>query len=81
MSGSPLANELYHDFKRRNGMTEEQIEEKKQRLEGVLVPYPIDWYLQTLSGLGFENVEIINVNTVFVTFVASNNELFKLEKG
>lgn len=70
VAGSQLANDLYHDFKRRNGMTEEQIEEKKQRLEGVLLPYPIDWYLTKLKALGFESVEIMNVNTVFVTFLA-----------
>lgn len=67
--GSQLANDLYHDFKRRNGMTEEQIEEKKQRLEGVLIPYPVDWYINELTAMGFQSVEVINVNTVFVTFL------------
>lgn len=71
VAGSQLANDLYHDFKRRNGMTDEQIEEKKQRLEGVLIPYPIDWYMGMLKSLGFDSVEIINVNTVFVTFLAA----------
>lgn len=71
MSGSTLANELYYDFKRSNGMTEEQIEEKKQRLEGVLTTYPLDWYLDKLGKLGFNQIDVVNANTVFVTLLAS----------
>ncbi len=71
VSASPLANELYYDFKRRNGVTEAQIEEKKQRLEGVLTTYPINWYLDKLKQLGFKQIDVINANTVFVTLLAS----------
>lgn len=74
IAGSLLANELYHDFKRRNGMTEEQIEEKKQRLEGVLIAYPLEWYFEELRKAGFDKIEIINVNTVFFTFMATLSE-------
>jgi len=70
VTASPLANELYHDFKRKNGMNEQQIEEKKQRLEGVLITQPVEWYLDKLNSIGFKRVEILNVNTVFVTFLA-----------
>lgn len=70
LAGSRLANELYYDFKRRNGMTEQQIEEKKQRLQGVLVPFPLRWYLDTLDSLGFKQVDVIHANTVFVTLLA-----------
>ncbi len=70
ISGSALANELYYDFKRSNGVTEEEIEEKKQRLEGVLTTYPIKWYLEKLDQLGFKQIDVINANTVFVTFLA-----------
>ena len=73
VSASRLANELYYDFKRSNGMTEEQIEEKKQRLEGVLVTSPLDWYLDTLRSLGFSQIDVVNANTVFVTLLASRN--------
>lgn len=70
MAGSELANELYYDFKRSQGVSEEQIAEKKQRLQGVLTPYPLQWYLDTLDGLGFQHVDIVNANTVFVTLLA-----------
>lgn len=73
ITGSALANELYYDFKRQNGMTEEQIMEKKQRLEGVLTTYPLDWYLGKLTVLGFKQVDIINANTVFVTLLATQD--------
>ena len=71
VSGSELANELYYDFKRANGVSEEEIEIKKQRLEGVLTTYPLSWYLDTLARLGFTQVDVINANTVFVTLLAS----------
>ena len=70
LAGSELANELYHDFKRANGMTEQQIEEKKQRLQGVLTPYPLQWYLDTLGRLGFKQIDVVDANTVFITLLA-----------
>jgi len=74
VSGSELANDLYYDFKRKNGMTEVQIEEKKQRLEGVLTTFPVDWYFQNLKQHGFQSIDIINANAVFVTFLASQRK-------
>jgi len=71
LTASALANELYYDFKRANGVREKEIEIKKQRLEGVLTTYPLSWYLDTLTGLGFTQVDVINANTVFVTLLAS----------
>lgn len=70
VSGSPLANELYHDFKRLNGMSEEQIEEKKQRLEGVLTTKSLKWYLDKLGALGFRQIDVVSANTVFVSLLA-----------
>lgn len=70
MSGSELANELYYDFKRANGVSEADIELKKQRLEGVLTTWPLSRYLDKLESLGFRQVELINANTVFVTLLA-----------
>lgn len=73
ISGSPMANELYYDFKRRNGVTEAEIEEKKQRLEGVLTTRSLGWYLDTLERIGFKQLDIINANTVFVTLLAQSH--------
>lgn len=73
LSGSELANELYYDFKRSNGVSEADIQLKKQRLEGVLTTRTLDWYLLELKQLGFESVEIVNANTVFATFLVMPN--------
>ena len=67
---SDRVHDLYHDFKRCNGISEEEIRSKQQRLQGVLIPHPLSWYLDTLNELGFEQVEIINAHTAFVTFIA-----------
>ena len=72
VSSSDCIHELYYDFKRANGVTEEEIQAKRRQLEGVLVTYPLSWYLDTLNQLGFENIEVINANTVFVTIMAIN---------
>lgn len=61
---------LYHDFKRSQGVSEEEIEWKRKSVSGVLVPYPVEWYLDTLKSVGFTNVEIVNAAPSFVTFLA-----------
>lgn len=60
---------LYHDFKRRAGMSDADIEAKKRSLVGVLETLPPGWYLHQLGELGFET-EIIAAEYGFVTFVA-----------
>ena len=70
VSSSELTHNLYYDYKRSHGVTEEEIEKKRQQIDGVLVTYPSSWHLNALSNLGFEQIEIINANTAFVTFMA-----------
>lgn len=70
VTSSPLTHDLYYDYKRSHGVTEEEIEKKRKQIEGVLVTYPFTWYLNALNNLGFEQIEIINANTAFVTFMA-----------
>ncbi len=70
VSSTPRTHELYYDYKRAQGVTEAEIEKKRQQIEGVLVTYPFTWYLNALTNLGFEHIEIINANTAFVTFMA-----------
>lgn len=70
VTSSECAHALYYDYKRDNGVTEEEIEKKRQQTEGVLVTYPLSWYLNTLQALGFQGVEVINAHTSFVTFMA-----------
>lgn len=70
VSSSDAVHDLYHDYKRQHGVTEDEIEKKRQQIEGVLVTYPFSWYLNALTSLGFQDIEIINANVSFVTFMA-----------
>lgn len=72
VSTSECCHELYYDMKRANGISEADISKKRQQIEGVLTTYPFTWYVDTLQRLGFEQIEIINANTAFVTFMAVN---------
>ena len=74
VSSSACVHDLYHDLKRANGVSEEEIENKRRQIQGVLVTYPFSWYIETLEQLGFEHIEVINANTAFVTFMASKNK-------
>lgn len=74
-SQSELVKELYYDFKRSKGVSEEYIRQKEQNLIGVMHSVPVDWYLKTLRDIGF-TVDIIHSDLGFVTFLCSTNELF-----
>lgn len=69
VSSSALAHELYYEMKRRNGVTEAEIQEKRRQLEGVLITRPLGWYFEKLESLGFRSVEVINSNAVFPTLM------------
>jgi tRNA (cmo5U34)-methyltransferase len=47
----------YHDFKKRNGYSESEIAEKRERLENVLIPYRIDENIEILKRNGFTMVD------------------------
>lgn len=65
---SDIIKEMYYDFKRSNGISDEYIYEKEKKLQGYMNLLPIDWYLDTLKEIGFNNVQIINSKYGFVTF-------------
>jgi tRNA (cmo5U34)-methyltransferase len=51
--------DLYYDFKRRNGYSDLEIAEKRERLENVLIPYRIDDNLQLLRRNGFAVNDVV----------------------
>jgi 2-polyprenyl-3-methyl-5-hydroxy-6-metoxy-1,4-benzoquinol methylase len=61
---------LYYDFKRANGVTEEVIQAKKNALIGILTTKPLRWYLDTLQNLGFTDVQVVNSRFMFSTIYA-----------
>lgn len=69
VTSSQLAHDLYHDFKRSSGLSEAAIAEKQKKIAGVLTPRSSQWYIAQFEKLGFSQVDIINANHVFVTFL------------
>jgi hypothetical protein len=69
MQASPFVHDRYHDFKRAQGLTEEQIQKKQAAIEGVLVPYSLEWYLDTLKEIGFREATIIDGSWGFVSLL------------
>jgi trans-aconitate methyltransferase len=61
---------LYYDFKRANGVSEETIQKKKIALDGVLITRPLSWYLEVLDELGFQDIQVINTCYMFSTLYA-----------
>ena len=61
---------LYYNFKRANGVTEDVIQKKKLALIGILVTKPLQWYLDTLKGVGFSDIQVINSRYMFSTIYA-----------
>jgi tRNA (cmo5U34)-methyltransferase len=70
MSHTSIEEQLYHQFKRDNGVSQEEIDLKKQRLVGVLTTRPLEWYLQTLQAIGFEDPQVVNSRYMFHTIYA-----------
>ncbi len=69
MQTSPFLVNRYHDFKRSQGVSDAEIEEKARLITGVLVPYPLEWYMQTLRAIGFSNVEVFDADWCFVSIL------------
>lgn len=71
MLTSKLVHDRYHDFKRSQGVSDEEIRRKEESLVDVLVPHPIEWYAETLRGIGFRDIAVIDAHWCFATLVAS----------
>jgi tRNA (cmo5U34)-methyltransferase len=53
-----LQQDLYFDFKRRNGYSELEISQKREALEKVLVPETMERHLQRLQQAGFAGIDV-----------------------
>lgn len=65
---SEAVKQLYYDFKRANGVSEQYIKEKELKLKGYMQTMPASWYVYNIEQLGFVNLEIVNSRLGFVTF-------------
>lgn len=60
----------YHDFKRRNFLTQKEIIDKRRALNGVLVTAPAEWYRDTLIDVGFK-LQILDATYCFRTWMCT----------
>jgi tRNA (cmo5U34)-methyltransferase len=73
--------ELYWDFKRRQGLTPEQILEKANSLRGVLNPLTTEENLDLLLQTGFSRVEVFFKWYNWSGFMAVKNECLRQAQG
>ncbi len=66
----PLMTELYYDFKRDNRYSELEIAQKRDALEGVLVPLSVKENIDLLRQSSFAEVELYLKWITFATFIA-----------
>ncbi|GGA49167.1 hypothetical protein CYANOKiyG1_68310 [Okeania sp. KiyG1] len=66
---SQITENQYILFKQNKRLSNEEIESKKQQLEGVLHPLSVTQNLELLTNTGFSQIEIINARLGFVTFL------------
>jgi tRNA (cmo5U34)-methyltransferase len=50
--------DFYRRFKRQQGYSELEISQKREALEKVLIPEPLETHLQRLQAIGFQTIEI-----------------------
>lgn len=62
--------DLYHDFKKSQGVSDQKILEKAESLKGIMFIDPPEWYITVLKDIGFK-VTIINASFCFTTFLAT----------
>jgi hypothetical protein len=61
--------DVYHAWKHRMGVSQEEIESKAKALEGVLFSMPVPWVIGVLERAGF-SVDVWRASCGFVTFLA-----------
>jgi SAM-dependent methyltransferase len=69
-SQNEVIKNLYYEFKRSNGVTDDYIKYKEEKLKGYMNCLDVAWYINTLTSIGFKNVQIINSRLGFVSFYA-----------
>jgi len=62
--------QLYHDFKRSQGVSEQDINNKAYSVQDIMFVDSYDWYLEILNNIGFKDIKIINASPCFTTFMA-----------
>lgn len=61
---------LYHDFKKKQGLTDTEIETKDKQLHNVMHVNSQEWYISKLKSCNFFDVVIVDADWCFTSFVA-----------
>jgi tRNA (cmo5U34)-methyltransferase len=69
-NNSGIDLELYHNFKRQQGVSEDEIQKKANDIKDIMFIDDNNWYQQTLKELGFQDIAIVHQVPCFTTFVA-----------
>ncbi len=69
-----IVESLYHNFKKSQGVSDEEIAAKKKAIVGVLDSLPSHWYENALKDTGFVDICVVHANLGFVTWVARKPE-------
>lgn len=65
-----LHQDVYYDFKRRNGYSELEISQKREALERVLVPEALETHIARMQGAGFNTIDLWYKWFNFAAFIA-----------
>jgi len=70
----PLAINQYYNWKLSQGVTIEEIKAKELAIKDIMFIDTTEWYLDTLSRIGFKNIQIIDASWCFATFIGIKYE-------
>jgi len=62
--------DLYHDYKRSQGVSDQEVAEKAAAVKDVMFIDDQSWYISTLADLGFCDITIIDADWCFTSFLA-----------
>jgi SAM-dependent methyltransferase len=65
----PLAINFYHEWKYGQGVSWEEISNKEDAIKDIMYINNPQWYIDTLTWIGFKNIQIIDASWCFTTFI------------
>jgi ubiquinone/menaquinone biosynthesis C-methylase UbiE len=66
---NPVSIQQYHKWKLSQGVTHKEIINKEAAVKDIMFIKDPKWYLDTLSCIGFKNIQIIDASWCFTTFL------------
>ena len=65
----PAMIDLYHKFKSNAGVSDNEILNKAASIKDIMFINSLQWYIDTLSNIGFKNIQIIDASWCFTTIL------------